>query len=246
MVVLMPLVRRQLVAIFGLILMGLLGSSLARSDEPAKDKEPEKISYYRQVRPIFQQHCQGCHQPAKDQGGFVMTDHASLLKPGNSNHPGIVPGQFVKSLVFTQITSQGGKPPAMPKGKDPLIDHDVNLIRRWIEQGAKDDTPSTTKLVVDADHPPSYVHPPVITSLSYSPDGQLLAVSGYHEVLLHKADGSGLVARLVGLSERIQSVAFSPDGKQLAVAGGSPARFGEIQIWEVARQKLKLSLAITF
>ena len=32
-------------------------------------------------------------------------------------------------------------------------------------------------------------------------------------MLLHKADGSGLVGRLVGLSERIESVAFSPDGK---------------------------------
>jgi len=36
----------------------------------------------------------------------------------------------------------------------------------------------------------------------------LLAVAGYHEVLLHKADGSGIVGRLVGLSERIQSLAF--------------------------------------
>src|SRR5712691_11513705 len=105
MVALMPLVWRQLVAIFGLILMGLLGNSLARSDEPAKDKEPEHVSYYRQVRPIFQQHCQGCHQPAKDQGGFVMTDYASLLKSGNSNQLGIVPGQWAKSLVFLQITS---------------------------------------------------------------------------------------------------------------------------------------------
>src|SRR5713226_100130 len=70
------------------------------SQEPPKDKDtPEPISYYRQVRPIFQQHCQGCHQPAKDQGGFVMPDQASLLRPGNSNQPGIVPGQFVKSLV---------------------------------------------------------------------------------------------------------------------------------------------------
>src|SRR5438445_9280191 len=245
MVVLMPLVWRQLVAIFGLILMGPLSSSPARSDEPAKDKEPERISYYRQVRPIFKQHCQGGHQPAKDQGGFVMTDHASLLKPGNSNKPGVVPGHPKTSLVFEQVTSQAGKPPAMPKGKDPLIDHDVNLIRLWIAQGAKDDSPTTSKFVVDAEHPPAYVRPPVITSLSYSPDGQLLAVSGYHEVLLHKADGSGLVGRLVGLSERIQSVAFSPDGKCLAVAGGDPCRFGELQVWNVKSQRLKFSVPVT-
>jgi WD40 repeat protein len=250
----MSLVQRRLIAVIGLLWMPLTSCAavlifcaVVRSDEPAKDKEaPEEISYYRQVRPIFQQHCQGCHQPAKDQGGFVMTDYASLLKAGNSNKPGIVAGHPESSLVFQQITSQAGKPPEMPKGKDPLIDHDVNLIRRWIAQGAKDDTPSTTKFVVDADHPPAYAHAPVITSLSYSSDGQLLAVSGYHEVLLHKADGSGLVGRLVGLSERIQSVAFSPDGKLLAVAGGDPCRFGELQVWNVKSKRLKFSVPVTY
>jgi WD40 repeat protein len=73
-----------------------------------------------------------------------------------------------------------------------------------------------------------------------------LAVSGYHEVLLHKADGSAIAGRLVGLSERIESVAFSPDGKLLAVAGGSPVRMGEIQVWDVAGRKLKLSYPVTF
>jgi WD40 repeat protein len=248
----MRLVYRQLVAVFGSLFIPLAACVVLFSvcaplwsQEPAKDKE-EEISYYRQIRPIFQQHCQGCHQPAKDQGGFIMTDYASLLKPGNSNQPGIVAGQWAKSLVFQQITSQGGKPPVMPKGKDPLIDHDVNLIRRWIAQGAKDDTPATTKLVVDAEHPPTYQRPPVITSLSYSPDGQLLAVSGYHEVVLHKADGMGQVARLVGLSERIQSVAFSPDGKWLAVAAGDPCRFGELQVWNVKNKRLKFSFPVTF
>jgi WD40 repeat protein len=65
-------------------------------------------------------------------------------------------------------------------------------------------------------------------------------------VLLHKADGSGLVARLVGASERVQSLAFSPDGKLLAVTGGNPGRFGEVQVWDVAKRKLQLSLPVTF
>jgi WD40 repeat protein len=71
-------------------------------------------------------------------------------------------------------------------------------------------------------------------------------VAGYHEVLLQKADGSGLAARLVGLSERVQGLRFSPDGKLLAVAGGSPGRFGELQVWDVARRELVLSHMATF
>ena len=218
------------------------------AQEPAKkDKLPDKISYYKDVRPIFQMHCQGCHQPAKAQGDYVMTDYAALLKKTGTNEDGIVPGQPEKSMVYQQIVPQKSKPPAMPRGKDPLIDRDVTIIRRWIEQGAIDDTPASAKLLaVDSDRPPVYELPPVIDGLAYSPDGQFLAVTGYHEVLLHKGDGTGLVARLVGVSERLQSVAFSPDGKWLAVTGGNPGRFGEIQLWDVAKKKLKMSMPITF
>ena len=69
---------------------------------------------------------------------------------------------------------------------------------------------------------------------------------GFHEVLLWKADGSELVGRLVGLSERVESLAFSPDGKKLAVTGGRPARMGEVQVWDVAKRKLALSVPVTY
>jgi WD40 repeat protein len=212
-----------------------------------ENKVPDKVSYYHDVRPIFQQHCQGCHQPARAQGGYVMTDFAELLKKTDGGDVGIVPGQPAKSAVYHQITPKDGKPPAMPRGKDPLSPHDVAVVKRWIEQGADDDTPASAKLAaVDAEHPPVYELPPVIDGVAFSPDGQLIAVTGYHEVLLHKADGSAPVARLVGISERVQSVAFSPDGKLLAVTGGNPGRFGELQLWDVAKKKLKLSVPATF
>ena len=48
-------------------------------------------------------------------------------------------------------------------------------------------------------------------------------------MLLHKSDGSGIVARLVGVSERIQQVRFSPDGKRLAVARLSDVTGGALR-----------------
>lgn len=222
-------------------------SNLIAADAPgAKSEEPSEVSYYRHIRPIIQLHCQGCHQPAKAQGDYVMTGYGDMLKTGEGKEPNLVPRHPEKSALIKQITIQDGKPPLMPKGKDPLAERDVNLIKKWIAQGAKDDTPASARQVVDLEHPPTYGLPPVITSVAYSPDGTLLAVTGYHEVLLYNADGSELVARLVGLSERIQSLAFSPDGKSLAMSGGSPGRFGEIQIWDVDSKKLKLSLPVTF
>ena len=219
---------------------------LAVAAEPAEKKEPSEISYYKDVRRIFQQHCQGCHQPAKPQGGYVMTGYADLLKKGEHEQLGVVPGHPEKSMVVDQILPKDGKKPAMPRGKDPLSAADVELIKKWIAAGAKNDTPKTQEHVVDAAHPPVYNLSPDLSCVTFSPDGKLLAVSGYHEVLLHNGDGSGLVGRLVGESERIESIAFSPDGKLLAVAGGSPGRFGEIQVWDVAKRKLKLSVSVTF
>lgn len=238
----MPLFR-PLLFVIGLLL-------LARPALQSQDKkEPairDQVSYYKDIRPIFQQHCQGCHQPAKAEGSYVMTSHAELLNKGDKGKAGVVPRKPAESYVVAQILPKDGKPAAMPKGKDPLTAHQVTLIAKWIEQGAADDTPAAAKQVVDAEHPPVYELPPVIAALAYSPDSKLLAVSGYHEVLLHKADGSGMVARLIGLSERVQSLAFSPDGKWLAVSGGAPGRFGEIQIWDVQKKKLKLSLPLTY
>jgi WD40 repeat protein len=216
--------------------------------QPAKEQaaSPMKVSYYKDVRPIFQQHCQGCHQPAKPQGGFVMTAHVDLLKPGDSEERGVVPGKPKESLLVKLLGEIQGRA-RMPKGKDPLADVQIKLIADWVAQGAIDDTPASAQApLVDTKHPPVYELLPVLTAVAYSPNGQLLAVSGYHEVLLHKGDGTGLIARLVGLSERIQSLAFSPDGKTLAVSGGDPGRVGEIQLWDVDKKSLRLSISVTF
>ena len=224
----------------------LLTPAFAGAGDAKKDKVPDKVSYYKDVRPILMIHCQGCHQPAKAEGSFIMSSHAELFKKGDHEEPGIVAGKPEASYVVTMITPQKGKPPEMPRGKDPLTEREVALIKLWITQGATNDTPASVKAIqVDMEHPPLYEQPPVISTLAYSPDGAFLAVSGYHEVLIHKAEG-GLVARLVGASERVQSLAFAPDGKRLAVTGGSPGRFGEVQIWDVAKKRLKLSLPITF
>jgi mono/diheme cytochrome c family protein len=216
----------------------------------AADAKPDPapaglVSYFRDVRPIFQTHCQGCHQPAKPMGELVMTHFEGLLKGGESGDPAVVPGKPEASNLLSQITPKDGKA-EMPKDKDPLSETDIKLITRWIAEGAKDDTPMSVRAVIDMQHPPMYEAAPVITSLDFSPDDALLAISGYHEVLLYKADGSELVGRLVGQSERIESAVFSPDGKSLAVTGGSPGRLGEVQIWDIAERKLRVAVPVTY
>ena len=219
-----------------LLLAGCLCFPAAAVEKP-KSTVGGKVSYYREVRPILQANCQGCHQPAKAKGGYVMTDFKKLLAGGETEGAAIVPKQPEKSSILRMITPQDGEA-EMPKGKPPLLESEIALIKAWITQGADDDTPAETRRHYDADHPPVYSRPPVISSLDFSPDGRLLAVAGFHEVILHQTNSPAPVGRLVGLSERVQSLRFSPDGQWLAVAGGDPARLGEIQVWDVAKRKL--------
>ena len=191
------------------------------------------VSWWRDVTPVFKRSCNGCHNPNKLKGEVDTSTFAGLMKHGKHG-ANLVVGDPAKSLLITSIA---GREPEMPKEGDALSAQEVALITRWIQEGAKDDTPAdaySTRLK----EPPTYTQPPVISTLDVSPDGARLAVAGYHEVLLIDTASWELASRLVGESPRIESVAFSPDGKSLAVSGGAPARFGEIQIWNVpeARQ----------
>ncbi|RUL84346.1 DUF1553 domain-containing protein [Tautonia sociabilis] len=217
------------------------------ADEPEASGSPgdAKVSYHQQIRPIFMARCQGCHQPAKAGGKFVMTDFARLLAGGESEIPAIVPGHPEESYLLDQVTPVDGEA-LMPQDGPPLDDSEIELIRRWIAEGAVDDSPEGEGVRYSSDNPPVYVRPPVISSIDVAPDGQTIAVSGFNEVLLLSADGSERKARLIGMSERIESVAFSPDGSKLAVTGGNPGRMGEVQIWEVASGRLLRSVPVTY
>src|SRR5437870_3188344 len=196
----------------------------------ADDTKP--VSFYHDVVPILKRSCTGCHHPAKLKGELDLTTYAAFQK-GGKHGPAFKPETPQESRVIEEIS---GEEPNMPKEGDPLTKEEVALFERWIKEGAKDDTPpeaNSFKLSAA----PIYTVLPVISCMAFSPDGNVLAVSGYHEVALHKDDGSDMIARLVGESPRIESVAFSPNGKLVAISGGAPARFGEIQFWDSESHK---------
>ncbi len=210
--------------------------------------DPKPVSFARQIAPLLTARCAGCHQPAKAGGKVLLTRYAELQSSGKADEPLLVPGAPDQSALFTVLLPREEKPPRMPKSGAPLAAAELELVRRWIAEGAHDDTPAAAAVTFTMEHPPVYSQQPVVTALDFAPDGTTLAVSGYHEVLLYQVDPAGhgatLSARLVGMSERIQSAVFSPDGAHLLVVGGSPGRFGEVQLWDVAQRKLERSLPL--
>ena len=206
---------------------------------------PAEISYQRDVLPILRAHCQGCHQPARAEGGVDLTSRTGLFGEGDSGALVIAPGKVDASELLAQITPDDSGAAAMPKDGKPLHADQIALLRRWVADEAKIDV-EHDRPQFNAEHPPIYVKPATITALDVSPDGTLIAISGVNETLLLDAAAAArgervVVRRLIGLASRIESLRFSPDGKQLAVVGGLPGELGELQVWDVASGKLLLS-----
>jgi WD40 repeat protein len=192
-------------------------------------------SYFRDVRPIIQRQCQGCHQPNLKSSNLDLTSYEGF-QAGGKHGP-------AASTLLGYVT--GESKPQMPLGQPPLPADQIELFRAWIAAGAKDDTPAEAREDLAVDKPIVYTQPPVINALAFSADGKALAVSGNREVLIHALDGSGPPRRLPGLADRILSLVFSKDGSTLVAAGGTASRFGEIQIWDVSNGKLRRSLTLT-
>jgi WD40 repeat protein len=192
-------------------------------------------SYFREIQPVLQRQCQGCHQPNLKSSNLDLTTYEGL-KTGGKRGPAL--GLIVQFLT-------GEMKPQMPLGMPPLLPEQIELVRSWVAAGGKDDTPEEARETISAGAPTVYSQPPVLTALAFSPDGKMLAVSGNRETLLHTLDGSSPPKRLPGLSDSILSLVFSKDGSLLVAGGGTPARFGELQFWDLPAGKLRRSVMLT-
>lgn len=213
-----------------LVFAGWVNGAWASADDGA-------VSFHRDVLPVLRINCIACHKPGKTKGGLDLTTHAALLS-GGENGAAIVAGDPIGSRLIETIC---GDEPEMPKDSEPLMPQEIALISRWIAQGALADEPIGT-FTGRPTEPPQYHSLPAVHTFAFSPDGILLAVPGRHEILLHHADGSGIVSRLVGDSPRLESVTFSRDGTLLVASGGAVSEFGEVQIWDTVKRELVRSI----
>ena len=208
------------------------------------DAKEGPISYYEDIRPLFQAKCHGCHQPAKAKGDYVMTDHVRLLSGGEEGEA-IEPGKPALSYLIEMIVPVDGKA-EMPKKDDPFKQDEIALIRKWIAEGAIDDTPSNAVQRYDTEHPPVYTRSahrdrdrllarrqtPRGRRLSRSPPSQLQRLRNSGPT--HRPLRTHRIARLL------------PRRQTTRRHRGLPGRMDEVQIWDVAKRELALSVPVTY
>jgi Protein of unknown function (DUF1553)/Protein of unknown function (DUF1549)/Planctomycete cytochrome C len=85
------------------------------------------------ARAILNAKCAVCHGEAR-MSGLDVRDRSTILK-GGTRGPAVVPGKSAESLLFKAVKRDGDL--QMPPGKVPLPGADVEVIRQWIDGGAR-------------------------------------------------------------------------------------------------------------
>lgn len=90
------------------------------------------ICFERDILPIFQSNCaqSGCHNATTRAEGYNLTSYATITSRG------IIPGNATSSKIMREINSNSMPPYPNP----PLTAEQKALIKRWINEGAKNGT----------------------------------------------------------------------------------------------------------
>ncbi len=105
------------------------------SDEPVKAPDPQSV-YADLVAPIFERRCVQCHKESKSKGKFRMDTYELLVKGGKEG-VGLVAGKSEESSVVIRMELPKDDEEHMPpEGKSPVEDHELAVIKWWIDHGA--------------------------------------------------------------------------------------------------------------
>ncbi len=122
----------------------------ARTTEKPLKKTDDPIVYTDVIVPILEQKCYSCHNAEKRKGKYQMDKYDLLLAGGTKGH-GIIPGKSADSNMMVRINLPEGDDEHMPpEGKKDLEEHEVVLIKWWIDGGASKDAKLTDLPMTDA------------------------------------------------------------------------------------------------
>jgi hypothetical protein len=107
----------------------------------AASAQSKPINFTKDIKPIFQANCYKCHSQEKQKSDYRLDLKMSALKGGEIGGA-ILPGNSSKSLLIQYVAGTHDEIRMPPKG-DMLSPAQVNLLRTWIDQGAKWDSSET-------------------------------------------------------------------------------------------------------
>lgn len=121
-------------------LMAKYSQPATKPTPTAKAAMPADPVFTRDILPIFQKSCGGCHSGQKPKGDLSVETFAALLKGGQSGEPAVIPGKPDASPLIRMVQDQVEDlemPPAARRAKYPALTKDeIAKLKGWIAQGA--------------------------------------------------------------------------------------------------------------
>src|SRR5579863_6528157 len=93
------------------------------------------VDFTSQVKPIINKNCITCHGGVRQKGGFSLLFRDEALATLKSGKHAIVPGDPDHSEMIRRISLKDPED-RMPYKHDPLNKEDIQILTRWIKEGA--------------------------------------------------------------------------------------------------------------
>lgn len=221
---------------------------------PAEEMAP-MTTYAEHVKPILEARCFRCHNADSAKGGLNLATHAATLEGGSSG-PVLTAGDPDASRLIALVLQT--EEPVMPPSGDPLTAEQIDILRKWIADGAPADgnakrmakkeesaEAEATFVAASFDGPPPMpeVQLPaphalpgrgvVARAVDTSPRSPLMAVGGDRQVLIYQTDTNELLGALPFPEGDIFTLTFSVNGELLLAGGGQEGDTGIAVLWNI-------------
>jgi WD40 repeat protein len=233
-----------------LLAVGWIGVPAARGEDAAAP-----VTFEDHVSPILKKNCSQCHGDSKQKAGLDFSTYSNLMKGGSGGLVVVAGRSSASSLV--EVLTKADASERMPPDADPLPPAAIELIKKWIDTGLRENAGSSaaamrtlgfkpSSVTTDATlgpaplpgklpsiERPSTLRPMPVLSLASSPRGALAAASGFGFVnLFHPATRESL-GDLPFAEGEAHVIRFSRNGSRLLAAGGSPVENGVAAVFDV-------------
>jgi hypothetical protein len=95
----------------------------------------DKVDFAKDIQPLLQQNCVKCHGPEKQKGKLRLDSREAALKGGKTG-PAFVVSDGAKSEIVRRISLPKSDDDFMPNEGEPLAKERIDLIKKWIDEGA--------------------------------------------------------------------------------------------------------------
>lgn len=95
----------------------------------------QDVDFQRDVAPILKERCIDCHGEDEQESGLRLDLRAQMVKGGDSGLAAIVPGHPEKSYLI-DVVKHLDADVKMPPDEDRIPAAEIELLERWIKQGA--------------------------------------------------------------------------------------------------------------